>query len=138
LILILGSSVLAKLLNAFSITYSELYCGLFEQCSSQGVLREGGPPDLVVPPGFLPEMNLRGIKQKYPLMMSFKHIRTINPASKCLKITHDIVIKFSKPENNFLQKLKLRGISPIPPLNHLRGDLSPSGGNPGTYKFKKN
>jgi hypothetical protein len=51
----------------------------------------------------------------FPLM-SFKHLRMINSASKC-KITLE-VIKFSKPE----EKIKLRGISP---LNHLRGGLIP-------------
>jgi hypothetical protein len=59
--------------------------------------------------------------------MSFKHLRMINSASKCLKITLK-VIKFSKPEKKFPKKLKLRGR--YPPLNQLRGYLSPSGGNP--------
>jgi hypothetical protein len=54
--------------------------------------------------------------------MSLRHTRMINSAYKCLKITLK-VIKFSKPETNFLKKLKLRGW--YPPLNHLRGDLSP-------------
>jgi hypothetical protein len=45
-------------------------------------------------------------------LMSFKHPRMINSASKCLKITLKF-IKFSKPENNFPKKLKLRGISPL-------------------------
>jgi hypothetical protein len=46
-------------------------------------------------------------------LMSFKHLRMINSASKskCLKITLK-VIKFSKPEKNS-------------PLNHLRGGLIP-------------
>jgi peroxiredoxin len=36
-------------------------------------------------------------------LMSFKHLRMINSASKCLQITLK-VIKFSKPETNFLIK----------------------------------
>jgi hypothetical protein len=59
-------------------------------------------------------MNLRGINSP---LMSLKHIRMINSASKCLTITLKLN-KFSKPENKFKKKLKLRG---IPPFNHLRG-----------------
>jgi hypothetical protein len=52
-------------------------------------------------------------------LMSFRHLIMLFPASKCLKIT----LRFSKPENIFFFKLKLRGDIP---LSHLRGcDISP-------------
>jgi hypothetical protein len=59
-------------------------------------------------------------------MMSFKHLRMLNSASKCLKITHKI-IKFSKPENWFPKKTQVGGY--IPWVNWGGGGLSPSGGN---------
>jgi hypothetical protein len=56
--------------------------------------------------------------------MSFKHLKMLNFASKCLKITL-IVIKFSKPEKNFRNKLKLMGGYP-PMSNSCWGYIPPS------------
>jgi hypothetical protein len=54
-------------------------------------------------------------------LMSFKHLKMFNSASKCLKITLR-VIKFSKPETKF-KKNKLMG--DIPPCQIHAGDSPP-------------
>jgi hypothetical protein len=59
-------------------------------------------------------------------LMSFMHLKMLNYASKCLKITLKI-IKFSKPEQRFPKKLEklmggyphvkfMLGVNPHPPL----------------------
>jgi hypothetical protein len=42
-------------------------------------------------------------------LMSFKHLKLLNSASKCLKITLK-VIKFSKPEEKKSKKTQLMGV----------------------------
>jgi hypothetical protein len=84
-------------------------------------------------------MNLRGIKNLKisgnNTLMSFKHLRMLNSASKCLKITLRLrVIKFSKPEKIF-KKLKLRGNIPLKSFEGGTYPPSPSGGIPGRVIF---
>jgi hypothetical protein len=53
--------------------------------------------------------------------MSFMHLKMVNSASKCLKITLE-VIKFSKSEKNTPKQLKLfGGISPPPHVKFMPG-----------------
>jgi hypothetical protein len=84
--------------------------------------------------GFTPEMKFvetkkKKLKVEITPLMSFRHLRMLNSAYKCLK-----VIKFSKPETNFPQKLVslqidgggisphdkfMSGINPPPPIHPL-------------------
>jgi hypothetical protein len=78
-----------------------------EQCVSAPFV------SIIAPSRFPPEINLRGkknfkknLKKKESgnsLLMRFMHLRMINSASKCLKITLK-VIKFSKPEIKLKKK----------------------------------
>jgi hypothetical protein len=66
-------------------------------------------------PGFPPEINLREDKKIKKIclsgnnpLMSFRHLRMLNSASKCLKITLKVIFNFQNQKQNFPKNSILR------------------------------